>query len=145
MRVRSFCAVVGLGLLLAGCNVTTRVDITMHDDGSGALRTTITLDADAVQQLGGASSFARNVPLDDVRKAGWAISPWAHGTGGAQTITLSRPFANQADLERRIIDLAGPHGILQSPTLTHRARLVQRARRGEHRRRRALTLGRHRA
>jgi hypothetical protein len=114
-----FGAVVGLVVLLAGCNVDTRFDITMRDDGSGTLRTTISVDADAVQRLGGSTNLAQTVPLDDLRTAGWTISPWTRGASSSETVTLSHPFVDQRDLARRVLDLVGPHGILQSPTVTH--------------------------
>ena len=111
-------AVIGIVVLLAGCRVDTRLDISVRDDGSGTLRDTITLDADAVQQLGGATSLAQTVPLDDLRAAGWTISPWTRASRGSETISLSHPFVDQRDLVRRVVDLAGPHGIVQNPTLT---------------------------
>ena len=113
-----FFAVAGLALLLAGCNVNTRVDVTLRSDGSGSLSTTITLDAAAVQEMGGASTLAQTVPLDDLRKAGWAISAWKGGSGGTETISLTHAFVDQADLARRVVDLAGPRGILQNPIIT---------------------------
>ncbi len=147
-RVHRIGAVLGLIVLialLAGCNVTTRVDVTMHADGSGVLKTTITVDGPTVQQMGGANALAQTVPLDDLKTAGWTISPWAHGTTGSESVVLSHPFVNQADLSRRIVDLAGQNGILQDPTLHTHAGLVQLARRVEHRRRRAFAVARHRA
>jgi hypothetical protein len=104
--------------MLAGCRVDTRVDISVRNDGSGIVRTTVTLDADAVQRLGGPASLAGNVPLDDLRAARWTLSAWKRGTAGAETITLSHAFTDPGDLARRITDLAGPHGVLQSATLT---------------------------
>jgi hypothetical protein len=117
-QVRRVITVVGIVVLLAGCRVDARFDITMRDDGSGTLRTAITLDADAVQQLGGPTTLAQTVQLDDLRTVGWTISPWTRATRGSQTITLSHPFVDQRDLVRRVVDLAGPHGILQNPTVT---------------------------
>ena len=110
---------VGIVVLLAGCKVGTRVEIVMNDDGSGAVRSTVTLDADAVSQLGGAASLAQNVPLGDLRKAGWKISPFRRGTGGTTVIVFTHPFTDQRELAARILDLAGPHGVLQNPKLTH--------------------------
>jgi hypothetical protein len=120
-RVRCFRlgAAVGLAMLLASCNVNTRVDVTLRDDGSGSLRSTITLDADAVQQLGGAAGLSKTIPLDDLRKSGWTITSWARGTAGSEAISLTHGFADEAELAQRIIDLAGPHGVLQSPKVTH--------------------------
>ena len=111
-------ALVGIVVLLAGCRVDTRLDVSMRDDGSGTLRTTITLDADAVQQLGGPATFAQMVPLDDLRAVGWTISPWTRASRGSQTISLSHPFVDQRDLVRRVVDLAGPHGIVRNPTVS---------------------------
>jgi hypothetical protein len=121
-QVRRVTAVVGLivlVVLLAGCNVDTRFEITMRDDGSGTLRTTITVDADAVQRLGGSTNLAQTVPLDDLRAVGWTISAWTRGARSSETVTLSHPFVDQRDLARRVVDLAGPHGILQDPMVTH--------------------------
>ncbi len=108
----------GLAVLLTGCNVAARVEVAVKADGSGTLRTTITLDADAVQRMGGPASLARNVPLGDLRGAGWSVSPWTHAADGSATLTVAHPFADQADLARRVVDLAGPHGILQDPKIT---------------------------
>jgi hypothetical protein len=118
-QVRRVTTIVGIVLVLAGCRVDARFEITVHDDGSGVVRTTITVDADAVRQLGGSGALAQAVPLDDLRTAGWTISPWKPGTRGSATVTLSHPFADQRDLVRRVADLTGAHGILQNPTLTH--------------------------
>jgi hypothetical protein len=117
-QVRRTTAIVSIVLLLAGCRVDARFDITVRDDGSGTLRATIAVDADAVQQLGGSTSLAQTVPLDDLRTVGWTISPWTRAPRGSQTITLSHPFVDERDLVRRVVDLAGPHGILQNPTVT---------------------------
>ena len=73
--------------LLAGCRVDTRVDITVRDDGSGTVRSTVTVDADAVKQMGGATALVQSIPLGDLRRAGWAISQWVKGGADAQTMT----------------------------------------------------------
>jgi hypothetical protein len=110
---------VGIAVLLAGCRVDTRVEIKLQDDGSGTLQSTITFDADAVDQMGGAAALEQTVPLSDLRSAGWTITPFRRGTGGTTVITFSHPFINQRDLAQRIVDLAGPRGILQHPNIVH--------------------------
>src|SRR5207245_1790040 len=117
--VRKVIALFGLVVLVAGCNVKTRVEIALHDDGSGAVRTTVTLDSDAIARIGGADTLDQNVPLADLRAAGWTISKWKPVAAGGQTITLSHPFTDQADLVRRITDLVGPHGILRGAVVSH--------------------------
>ena len=106
-------------VVLTGCRVDTRVDITVHDDGSGVVTSTVTFDADAVSKLGGAAGLAQSVPLDDLRAAGWTISPFHRGSGGTTVITFTRPFVDQRELQARIVELAGPHGILQNAKLKH--------------------------
>jgi hypothetical protein len=109
----------GIVVLLAGCRVDTRVDIKMRDDGSGTLQSTVIFDADAVAQLGGASALEQNVPLTDLRGSGWTVSPFRPGASGTTVITFSHPFADQRELAQRIVDLAGPHGVLQNPKIVH--------------------------
>ncbi len=108
-----------LAVVLASCNVNTRVDVTLRRDGSGTLRTTVAFDADAVLKMGGAATLARTVPFDDLRKADWKISKWVRGSGGTETISLAHDFVDQTELVQLVGDLAGPHGILQSPSVTH--------------------------
>ena len=121
-RVRQVSTALAIGafvVVLAGCNVNAKFDITMRADGTGTLRTTITADADAVQRMGGATALAKTVPLSDLRAAGWVITPWKTGVAGAQSVTLTHAFAGQADLANRVVDLVGSHGILQKPALAH--------------------------
>ena len=110
---------VGFAVALAGCNVNTRVEVTLRRDGSGSLRSTITFDADAVQKMGGATSLAQTLPLDDLRAAKWTVSPWTRGAGGRESISLTHDFFDQAEFVSIVGDLAGPNGILQKPALTH--------------------------
>jgi hypothetical protein len=104
-------------VLCAGCKVDARVDVTLRADGSGTITARVTLDADAVQRLTRHASLDQAVPLADVRAAGWDVSGWTT-TGGAATLTLSHDFVGQADLARRLADLAGPTGVLRDAQLT---------------------------
>ncbi len=113
-QVRVWAGLLALAVvLLAGCRVDARVDVALERDGSGVLRTTLTLDADALAQLGGPQAVARQVRLGDLEAAGWTVSPWNHGT-----ITFSHPFKGQDDLARRLADLVGPGGVLRDPRIT---------------------------
>ena len=104
-------------VLLAGCKVTARVDVTLRADGSGTVAARVALDADAVRRLTTHAPLARAVPLADVRAAGWTVSPWQRGTGGGAAITLMHGFVGQADLARRLEDLVGPTGVLKDPQI----------------------------
>jgi hypothetical protein len=112
------CALLVLVGLLAGCKVDARVDVTLRADGSGTVTARVALDADAVHRLTSDAPLERAVPLADVRRAGWTLSPWTPIRGGGDAITLTHGFVGQADLERRLADLVGETGVLNHPTIT---------------------------
>jgi hypothetical protein len=105
-------------VMLAGCKVDARVDVTLQPDGTGTVAARIALDADAVQRLTTHVALAKAVPLADVRAAGWDVSQWTKIAGGGRAITLSHPFVGQPDLTHRIEELAGTSGVLRDPKIT---------------------------
>jgi hypothetical protein len=106
-------------VLLAGCKVDARVDVTLQPDGTGTVAARIALDAGAVRRLTSHDGpLARAVPLADVRAAGWTVSKWTTIAGGGEAITLTHAFVGQPDLTRRIADLAGTGGVLRDPRIT---------------------------
>ncbi len=112
-------------VLLAGCKVDARVDVTLRPDGTGTVAARIALDAGAVRRLQShVGPLARAVPLADVRAAGWTVSKWTATAGGGQAITLSHPFVGQPDLTQRIAELAGPNGVLLDPKITRQRGLL---------------------
>lgn len=119
MRVRCCSLLVVLAVVaLAGCRVDARVQIDLDDDGSGTVTTTLTLDQAAVQRAGGAEQLEGNVPLDDLATAGWEITPWTAAKDGAYTVTLTRGFTNEDDLNSRLADLTGADGALRGAEIT---------------------------
>lgn len=109
-------------VLLAGCRVDARVQITLASDGSGSIATTLTLDREAVERMGGAEALPTAVPLDDLKKAGWNVDAWTAANDGGFTTKLTRGFRDEADLNRRLVDLAGPDGALRDANITHSRR-----------------------
>jgi hypothetical protein len=116
-RARRVFIVVGIVVALAGCRVDTHVDVAMNDDGSGLLRTTVKIDAAGVLEMGGPDKLASTAPVDDLKAAGWKISAWSKASNSSETLTLTHAFANQSELTARILDLAGPKGVMQNPIL----------------------------
>jgi len=117
--VRRVCGLLLVSVvLLAGCKVDARVDITLRADGSGTVVAKVTLDADAVQKLTTHGPLATAVPLDDLRDAGWRMSEWKRDAERGASITLTHGFVGQEDLARRLADLAGPNGALRDPRIT---------------------------
>jgi hypothetical protein len=94
-------------LLLAGCRVDARVDISVRSDGSGTVRATVLLDKDAAARVGGTSALR----LADLRAAGWKVAT------GTRSVTISRDFVGQRELSDRIDDLAGSSGVLSDAKL----------------------------
>jgi hypothetical protein len=123
--VRRVCAVALVSVvLLAGCKVDARIDLTLRPDGTGTVAARIALDAGAVRRLTTHLPLARAVPLGDVRAAGWTVSKWLPISGGGDAITLTHPFVGQPDLTRRIAELAGAGGVLRDPRITRQRGLL---------------------
>ncbi len=116
-EARRILGLVAMGaVLLAGCRVDAKVDVKLQGNGTGTVVTKITLDADAVQHLGGPTALAQIASrFDDMRTAGWVVSPITPGSDGGSAITLSHPFASEADLATRLADLVGTNGVLRDP------------------------------
>jgi hypothetical protein len=108
IRPRVVALVATAVLLLAGCGVDARVDISVRNDGSGTVRVTLAFDAEAAQRIGGTSS----VRVTDLERAGW------HVDVGPHAITATHAFTGQADLATRLSELGGS-GVIGNPRLSH--------------------------
>jgi hypothetical protein len=106
-------------LLLAGCKVDTTVTVTMHDDGSGVVKVTAVLDADAVKtaEAGGAKLEDR-VRVADLTKSGWTVAPWARAKDGSATLVLTKPFDDPAQATAILQQISGATGPLQGMKVT---------------------------
>jgi hypothetical protein len=111
---------------LAGCKVDADVEVTLRDDGSGTIRTAITLDGEAVarvEQSGRTLDTA--FALEDLRAAGWDVSPWERADDGSATIRFVRDYAGEEELDRRIAELVGPTELLRDPDLSRRRGILR--------------------
>ena len=114
-------------LLLAGCKVDARVDVTLRADGSGTVTARVALDADAVRRLTAHAPLATAVPLADVRAAGWQVSAWTPTRRWRRHDHARARLRRPADLARRLADLVGhERGAAMPPMITRDARLVRR-------------------
>ena len=118
---------------------------TMHDDGSGTLQSTITFDADAVAadgRRGRARADRAARPTCAPRAGRSRRGPYGDGRhrGGHALASVRRPARSRAAHPRP----RGPARHPAEPEARARPRLVQLARRGERRGRRALAGRRHR-
>lgn len=104
-----------LAVLLAGCRVDTRVEVTVHKDGSGVLVAKVTLDGEAVARIGGVEKASQQIPVEDLEAAQWKVGPWVNGEGGGVSRDFEHAFDSQADLANRLTDLFGANGAVRSP------------------------------
>jgi hypothetical protein len=74
----------------------------VRSDGSGTVRATVRLDADAAARIGGVSGLR----LDDLRAAGWSVAT------GPRSVTVAHDFVGGQELAARIDDLTGGSGVL---------------------------------
>lgn len=98
-----------LASVLAGCRVDTSVEISLREDGRGTVTARVELDAAAVERLEGIGApIEEAVVLDDLAAAGWRVEPWVRADDGGATLELHHDFAGEAELRRRLEELAGP-------------------------------------
>jgi hypothetical protein len=105
-------------LVLAGCKVDTTVTIKVHDDGSGFVRVTVALDAEAVQKAeANGGSLEDRVRLGDLDAAGWTVSPWRRTQAGGAVLRLRKDFAGASEVAGIFEELSGDNGPLRGVTL----------------------------
>ena len=102
-RLRSAAVLALAALLASACNLALGVDITIGADGSGRLEVAFRLDEELTSSLE-ADGFDPTFGIDALEEAGgdWSVDV---DRGNALTVRVSAPFADQADLDRRVAEL----------------------------------------
>ena len=111
-------------VLLAGCKVDARVDVTLRADGTGTVAAGSRWIGAVHRLESHAGPLQKAVPLTDVRAAGWTVSQWTKTASGGKAITVSHAFVGQPDLTHRIAELAGTNGVLRDPKITRERGLL---------------------
>jgi hypothetical protein len=105
-------------LVCTACRIDARVDIQVHDDGSGAVQVRVVLDAEVVRATEtGGSTLEDRVRLGDLPAAGWTVEPWNRRADGSAVLALRRRFSSPEQLEAVMSDLNGPDGPLRAVRL----------------------------
>jgi hypothetical protein len=82
----------------------------------------VALDREAVEAAqGDGTPLDQRVRLDDLRRAGWRVSPWTTARDGGATITVQRGFASPAALAAIGRQLNGADGPLRALQATRDA------------------------
>lgn len=113
-RVRRLLAPVALVVLLAACSVEATVTVHMDADGSGTVSVRVVLDRGAVTaaEVAGGKLETR-IRLDDLRSAGWTVSPWRRTAAGGATVTVGKAFDRPEQVGPIVRELNGPDGPLR--------------------------------
>jgi hypothetical protein len=97
---------VGLAVVMSACTLSVDVHVDVEPDGSGAVEVTATVDAGALQRIGG--DLAAVVDIDRLRSEGWTVEgPTPTSTGGA-TVILRQGFDDPDEAKQVLAEVAGP-------------------------------------
>ena len=109
-------------LLLSSCRVDIAVDVTMVQNGSGAVMVTVTADAQLVQQAPG---LAADLRLDDLTAAGWTTDGVVGTPDGGLSIELRHTFDTPGQATALIASLNGPDGPFEAVSFTRDAHTTE--------------------
>ena len=101
--------------LCTACKLSIAVGVDAHDDGSGTVRATVTLDRDAAQRLqraGGPREAA------DLKNAGWTVTGPTAEKDGSAVLIATKPFRSAAELPKVIAEVGGDRRPLRDFSLT---------------------------
>lgn len=90
------------------CEVNTRVNLIVDEDGSGLVQVIVLLDGEATDALGDVESTVR---LDDIAEAGWEVR--SEATDPGWLFVLAKPFEHPDALQLVLDEVAGPDTIFR--------------------------------
>ena len=105
---------VALLAVLASCQVDAHVDVTMAEDGSGAVEVTVTLDKDAAERV---PNLAEDLRVRDLEATGWEVTGPTDTDEGGVEIVARKPFANAEQGRAVLREIGGRGGLLRALTL----------------------------
>ncbi len=110
-------AVIGVlvAIVLAGCQVDVEVSVAASPDGSGTVEVAVGLDPDAVTRLG---DPATALALGDLEGTAWQVTPPVADDAGTTWVRARRTFADPAELQVALGEVAGADGPFAGTSLT---------------------------
>lgn len=114
-RGRALAGVLLVGLVLAGCQADARVDLTLREDGSGAVTVTVTLDRDAAHRV---PNLADDLRVRDLEATGWEVTGPTDTADGSVEVVARKPFATVEQGRAVLREVGGRGGALRGLTLT---------------------------
>ena len=119
---RALVVVVPVLLLLAGCQVHTRVAIDVDDDGSGRVEVAVGLDEDAASRV---PELADQLEVGDLVADGWEVTGPAREGDGRTWIRASKRFASVEQAGLVLDEVTGAGGPFRDLEVRRRPSLVQ--------------------
>ena len=113
-RIRFF-GLLGVALVvLTGCKVDIRIDVTAEDTGAGTIQVTVDVDNVLVTLVPG---IANDVQFEDLVASGWTIEGPIQVNNGGLRVILKYPFASPAEATQALNQINGPNGPLINASL----------------------------
>ena len=98
--------------VVAACQADVDVNVTVNEDGSGIVETVTTLDGEASAAL--LDLEADGLPLSDLPRSGWNVSPPERADDGSTVITASKEFGNTAQFAEVMEEITGEDGVFRN-------------------------------
>lgn len=101
-------------LVLTGCKVDIRIDVSAQDTGAGTIQVTVDADNVLVTMVPG---LANDVRYEDLVASGWSIEGPIQVNNGGLRIILRYAFESPAEATRALNQINGPNGPLINAVL----------------------------
>lgn len=102
------------GLLVAGCQVRTELNVTVEEDGSGTVELAVALDEDALSRR---PDVLEELDLSDLADTGWEIVGPEEEVDGWTWLRASHEFGTPEELGVLVGEVAGERGPLRDVEL----------------------------
>lgn len=98
------------GLLVAGCQVRSELNLTVREDGSGVVELAVALDEDAMSRR---PTALEDLDLSDLRDAGWEIAGPEEEVDGWTWLRARHDFGTPEELGTLVDEIGGEQGPLR--------------------------------
>jgi hypothetical protein len=108
--VRVVLLVVLAGLVGAGCEMRTRLDVAVGADGSGHVELVVAVDEEATSRE---PQLLAGLDVADVEATGWEVEGPAEGPDGWTRVAFRHEFGAPEEVAGLVEEISGPEGALQ--------------------------------
>jgi hypothetical protein len=123
MRLLPLAALV---LVASACEVRTRVEVSVEEDGSGTVEVAVGLDRAALAEVpdldgdgtSGVADLAALVRTEDLEAAGWRVVEPREAGSDTTWIRVSKPFGTPEEANAILAEITGPSGPLRDLRLS---------------------------